>query len=126
VAFCWFKKNNLWVIKAIDRSTRRTVAWVLGNRDSATFRRLYDKVRHLKNCTFYTDNWDAFVEVLPSERHIIGKTHTMDIERDNGNTRHHLGRFTRRTKIVSQAEYMVDLTLRIWHAVTTTDLFFRL
>jgi hypothetical protein len=23
-------------------------------------------------------------------------------------------------------EYMVDLTLRIWHAVTTTDLFFSL
>jgi insertion element IS1 protein InsB len=46
------------------------VAWVLGGRDSATFRRLYDKVKHLKNCTFYTDNWDAFAEVLPPERHI--------------------------------------------------------
>jgi putative transposase len=28
------------------------VAWVLGRRDTATFRRLYDKVKHLKNCTF--------------------------------------------------------------------------
>ena len=100
--------------------TRRTVAWVLGGRDSATFRRLYDKVKHLKDCTFYTDNWDAFAEVLPPERHVIGKAHTIDIEHDNSNTRHHLGRFTRRTKVVSRSETMVDLTLRIWHAVTTT------
>jgi insertion element IS1 protein InsB len=99
------------------------VAWVLGCRDTATFRRLYNKVKHLENCTFYTDNWDAFAEVLPPERHIIGKAHTIDIEHDNSNTRHHLGRFTRRTKIVSKKEFMVDLTLRIWHAVTTTDLF---
>jgi insertion element IS1 protein InsB len=122
----WVQKNKLWIIKAIDRSTRRTVAWVLGGRDSATFRRLYDKVKHLKNCVFYTDDWKAFSEVLPPERHIIGKAHTLDIERDNSNTRHHLGRLTRRTKVVSKKEFMVDLTLRIWHAVTTTERFDRL
>ena len=123
MAFYWLKKRKIWVIKAVDRSTGRTVAWVLGGRDTATFRRLYDKVKHLKYCIFYTDNWDAFAEVLPPERHIIGKEHTTDIERDNSNTRHHLGRFTRRTKVVSKKEFMVDLTLRIWHAVTINGYF---
>jgi insertion element IS1 protein InsB len=99
------------------------VAWVLGGRDSATFRRLYEKVKHLKKCTFYTDDWGAFAEVFPPNRHIVGKEHTIDIEHDNSNTRHHLGRFTRRTKVVSRKEYMVDLTLRIWQAVTTSNLF---
>jgi insertion element IS1 protein InsB len=102
------------------------VAWVLGGRDCATFQRLYNTVKHLENCTFYTDDWDAFSAVLPSERHIIGKAHTVGIERDNSNTRHHLGRFTRRTKVVSKKTFMVDLTLRIWHAVTTTECFPRL
>ena len=99
------------------------MAWVLGGRDSATFQRLYDKVKHLKDCMFYTDDWDAFAKILPPKRHTIGKAHTIDIEHDNSNTRHHLGRFTRRTKVVSQLEHMVDITLRIWHAVTTTALF---
>ncbi|ETZ07182.1 hypothetical protein P618_200576 [Holospora obtusa F1] len=49
--------------KAVDHSTRRIVAWVTGNRDAATFTRLYEKVKHLKNCTFYTDDWDAFSKV---------------------------------------------------------------
>ncbi len=43
VAFYWFKKNKLWIIKAVDRSIRRTVAWVTGNRDTATFQKLYKK-----------------------------------------------------------------------------------
>jgi IS1 family transposase len=80
-------------------------------------------VKHLKNCIFYTDDWDAFAKVLPSKRHVIGKKGTQRIESDNSNTRHHLARFTRRTKVVSKKEFMVDLTLRIWHVVTTTDRF---
>jgi insertion element IS1 protein InsB len=120
------KKRKLWVIKAVNRRTRKTVGWMPGGRGSGTFRRLYNKVGHLKNCTFYTDKRDTFAEVLPTERHIVGKAHTVEIERDNSNTRHHLGRFTRRTKVVSQKEFMVDLILRIRHAVTTTDLFFSL
>jgi insertion element IS1 protein InsB len=123
VAFHWIKKNKIWVIKAVDRRTRRTVAWVLGNRDTATFQRLYDKVKHLEQCVFYTDAWDAFAAVLPPERHIVGKVHTVSIERDNSNTRHHLARFTRRTKVVSKLAHMVDITLRIWSTVTATGLF---
>jgi insertion element IS1 protein InsB len=96
---------------------------VLGGRDTATFRRLYEKVRHLKDCIFYTDNWDSLAEVLPPERHVIGKAHTIAIEHDNSNTRHHLGRFTRRTKVVSKKRFMVGLSLRIWLAITTTDCF---
>ena len=102
------------------------MAWVLGGRNASTFQRLYDKVKHLTDCTFYTDDWEAFAKVLPSTRHIIGKAHTIAIERDNSNTRHHVGRFTRRTKVVSKKDFMVDLTMRIWHAVTTTSYLFTL
>ena len=94
------------------------MAWVLGNRDTTTFRRLYDKVKHIKDCIFYTDNWSVFADVLPPERHIVGKAHTVAIERDNSNTRHHLGRFTRRTKVVSKKVTMVDLTLKLWQILT--------
>ena len=96
---------------------------MLGHRDTATFQRLYDKVKHLKDCVFYTDDWDAFAKVLPPERHIIGKAHTVTIERDNSNTRHHLGRMTRRTKVVSKKVAMVDASIKLWLALTTPDIF---
>jgi len=94
---------------------------VLGGRDTKTFERLYNKVKHLKNCTFYTDNWDAFANVLPPERHIIGKAHTIAIEQDNSNTRHYLGRFTRRTKVVSKKDEMVDMSIKLWLALTDSE-----
>ena len=96
---------------------------MLGGRDVATFRRLYNKFKHLKNCIFYTDNWDAFAKVLPKERHIIGKSGTVCIERDNSNTRHNLGRFTRRTKVVSKSKEMVDLSIKLWRYLNNSEIF---
>jgi insertion element IS1 protein InsB len=76
-----------------------------------------------KNCIFYTDNRNAFADILPPERRIIGKSGTHAIERDNSNTRRHLGRFTRRTKIVSKSPAMVDLSIRLWCALTKPEIF---
>ncbi|MDR1617234.1 MAG: hypothetical protein LBR98_09595 [Syntrophomonadaceae bacterium] len=96
---------------------------LLGNRDTAPFKRLYDKVRHLKGCVFYADHWDAFSKVLPRERHVIGKAHTASIEQGNSSTRHHLGRFTKRTKVVSKKAEMVNVTLKLWQALTSQEVF---
>lgn len=123
MAFSSIKKNKKWIIKAVDRSTGRTIAWVTGGRDAATFRRLYDKVKHLTDCIFYTDDWEAFAKVLPKERHVIGKSGTAAIERNNSNTRHHLGRMTRRTKVVSKKEHMIHTSLKLWCALTDPNIF---
>ena len=78
---------------------------------------------HLRKCIFYTDDWKAFREVLPQRRHVIGKEHTVAIERDNSNTRHHLARFTRRTKVVSKKAEMVDVSLKLWQGLTDPVIF---
>jgi IS1 family transposase len=80
-------------------------------------------VKHLQGCVFYTDNWDAFAEVLPKDRHKIGKAGTTAIERDNSNTRHHLGRFTRKSKIVSKSKEMVDISIKLWYYMTIDKVF---
>ena len=82
------QKNKCWIQKAVDRRTGRTIAWVTGGRDAQTIRKLYQKLKHLKHAVFYTDDWEAFATILPKKRHVIGKTHTVSIERDNSNTRH--------------------------------------
>ena len=94
-----------------------------GGRDVATFRKLYKKVKHLKNCTFYTNDWEVFAKVWPKERHIIGKAHTIAIERDNSNTRHDLGRMTRKNKVVSKKEEMVNASMKLWLALQNQGIF---
>ena len=72
-------------------------------RSTKTFKKLYDKIKHLKCCTFYTDSWDAFSKALPKESYIIGKQKTVTIEQDNSSSiRNNLARFTRRTRVVSK------------------------
>ncbi len=114
MAFLASKKNKRWILKAVNRLSQKTLAWVIGNRDIATCKRLYDKLKHLTDTTFYTDDWDAFSVVLPEGRPVIGKAHTVAIERNNSNTRHRLARMTRRTKVVSHSEVMVDLSMRLF------------
>ncbi len=63
--------------------------------------------------------------MLPPQRHLIGQAHTVAIERDNSNTRHHLGRLTRRTKVVSKQELMVNASIKLWLALTNPDIFSR-
>ena len=77
----------------------------------------------MKGCIFYTDDWEAFKKVLPEERLVVGKRGTVAIERDNSNTRHHIGRMSRRTKIVSKKEEMVNASMKLWHALTDPNIF---
>jgi insertion element IS1 protein InsB len=95
------------MIKVVDHGTGRTIAWGLGGRDAATCQCVSDQVTHLTTCIFYPDAWEACAQVLPPEQRIIGKAYTHAIARDNSNTRHHLARRTRKTKVVSKSAGMV-------------------
>ncbi len=46
--FVQSKKNKWWIWKALDPSSRKCIAWVIGRRDAQTFRRLYDKATYEK------------------------------------------------------------------------------
>ena len=65
--------------------------------------------------TFITDDWEGEHRLIPEDRFFIGEDLTISIERDNSNIRHFFTRFRRRTKVVSKAPEMVDLSLRIYH-----------
>ncbi|MDR0753230.1 MAG: hypothetical protein LBE95_00990 [Holosporaceae bacterium] len=56
----------------------------------------------------------GFSAVLPQKRHTVGKKHTITIEQNNSNTRQYLSRMTRRTKIISKSEKMLDITIKLW------------
>jgi insertion element IS1 protein InsB len=91
---------------------RRALAWELGGGDDATCRRLLDKVG-IDGHVFVTDEWEGFRRLIPEDRHFVGKDLTFSIEQDNGDVRHHLARFRRRSKVTSRARHMVDGALRL-------------
>ena len=60
-----------------------------------------------------TDEWEGFRRLIPEEQHFAGKDLTFPIEQDNGDVRHHLARFRRRSKVTSRARHMADGALRL-------------
>ncbi|HMA39690.1 MAG TPA: IS1 family transposase [Gemmatimonadales bacterium] len=88
------------------------MAWELGGRDDETVQRLLDQVG-LEGNVFLTDDWEGFHRLIPDDQLFTGKDLTFPIEQDNGNVRHYLARFRRRSKVTSRARHMVDKSLRL-------------
>ena len=51
--------KKTWILKAVDRSSRRTITWVIGGGEAQTFARRYNKVNHLTDGIFDTDDWEV-------------------------------------------------------------------
>jgi len=56
----------------------------------------------------------VYSKIIPSYKHIICKKYTIEIEQNNSNVRHFLGRMTRRTKVVTKSVEMLDITLKLF------------
>ncbi len=65
------KKRKVWLWLAVERASRRIVAWVLGQRDGATARRLWQALprRYHRHCWSFTDRWESYVGALPRWQH---------------------------------------------------------
>jgi len=107
-------KNKVWLWKAYDPVARRALAWELGGRDDATCQRLLDRVG-LEGSVVLTDDWEGFHRLIPEDQLFTGKDLTFGIEQDNSDTRHHLARFRRRSKVTSRARHMIQGALKLLH-----------
>lgn len=65
------KKQKVWLWLAVERASRRIVAWALGCRGKATARRLWQALpkRYHQHCWYFTDEWKAYAKVLPRWQH---------------------------------------------------------
>jgi insertion element IS1 protein InsB len=76
-----------------------------------------DRLNNWDVTIYCTDDWLPYTNELedhPKAHHVISKSETVGIERNNSDTRHWFGRFHRKSKIVSKSVEMVDLTLGLF------------
>jgi len=81
------------VALAVERASRRIVAWVLGSRGTATLARLWQALprRYHHRTRYFTDAWRAYPQVLPAAAHRVGKAGTRVVEALNGNRSYAVG-----------------------------------
>jgi insertion element IS1 protein InsB len=94
--------NKQWVWLAFDPQTRQVLAFYVGDRRCNSARQLWKQVprAYREQATFYTDDWEAYRQVIPDERHRIcakGSGRTNSIERFNCTLRQRVSRLVRKT-----------------------------
>ena len=65
------EKRKVWLWLAVERASRRIVAWTLGSRGAASARRLWLALpgRYRRRCGYFTDEGKAYATVLPRYQH---------------------------------------------------------
>jgi len=106
-SFVGKKKHQRWTWLAFDRASKTVPAYVNGRRTDQNCERLLQELRCCTVGRFHTDQWEAYLKLLPEERHQIGKEGTRHIERHILNFRTHVKRLQRRTICFSKSDEML-------------------
>lgn len=117
-SFVHDKKNKCWVWIALCAITKQVVAFVTGDRSEYSCQRLWRAVpRRYKRALCYSDFWQAYQAVIPSDQHeAVGKESglTNHVERWNNTLRQRVGRFVRKTLSFSKCWAMHDACLALF------------
>ena len=114
MALCQKKQQKLWIWIAFDPIGKQVLGFQAGGRGFKTAKKLFVKLENCHNINKYaTDAWKVYQKIIPKTQHIIGKKVTTHIENFNGQIRHFLARFRRKTKCYSKSIKMVEYSLYV-------------
>jgi len=112
------RRRKGWLWLAVERASRRILAWVTGRRDAATARRLWQALpgRYRRHCWYFTDLFPAYVDVLPRWQHRRcpkGSGGTSIVEAINCSLRQRCGVLVRKSCSFSKSRLMHDARIGI-------------
>lgn len=108
------KSNQRWLWYAIERKSRRVLAFVLGPRTDQTYQRLLDLLPSKLLDHYNTDHWGAYDRIPFEPLRFKGKRGNQRIERANLTLRTRIKRLARRTICFSKCEVMHDTVIAIF------------
>ena len=79
----------------------------MGDRSSESFEKLCENISHIDAKFYATDKFSVY-NIIPEDKHLIGKFHTYTVERMNRLLRHYLARCARKTYCWSKSLNMID------------------
>ena len=117
-SFVLKRANKRWIWIALCRATRQVVASAVGDRSAATCQKLWEQIpMAYRAARCYSDLWEAYQVVIPSEPHTAGGKETgwtAHVERWNNTLRQRLARFVRKSLSFSKSDLMHDICLRLF------------
>jgi IS1 family transposase/transposase-like protein len=91
------REGKYWLLYAYCPETDEVLAYSCGGRGAETVRELLKKLEEAEIGEYCTDHWKAFAQVIPNDRHRVGKAYTKNIEGVNTCLRARNRRLVRKT-----------------------------
>ncbi len=113
-SFVQNKKQQRWLWYAIDKVTKKVLAFVFGSRKDEMCLKLMALLSLFNINKYHTDSWQAYYNCIPKEKHIVGKKHTQNIERNNLTLRTNIKRLNRKTICFSKSIFMHDTVIGLY------------
>jgi insertion element IS1 protein InsB len=113
-SFVGKKDTKCWIWLALARVRKRFVGFVTGSRGIKTGRKLWAKIKDIPVTNYASDDWNAYQDFIPANKHLVGKQYTNSIEGFNSNFRLFLKRLNRRTKCYSKTQEMLNICLKLY------------
>lgn len=99
------KKRQRWFLLAVDHNSSRVLDWQIGQRNNRT---LWHLIKRVEGVTvheiYYTDGENNYKETVSKDELIRSRACTYRLEILNSNIQHWLGRFYRKSKIISHSQ----------------------
>lgn len=108
------KSRQVWVVYALDRSTKSVVSFAVGTRTSRTLNIVTKTLLNAHAKAIHTDRLKQYASLIPKEIHHKKQFGTNHIERCNLSLRTHLKRLTRRSICFSKSKAMLSAILKIY------------
>ncbi|MBI2269787.1 MAG: IS1 family transposase [Bacteroidetes bacterium] len=108
------KKNEQWVMYAINKKTKQVVDFRVGKRNKKNLKGLIETLLLSRAGKIYTDKLNIYPGLIPAEIHYPVPHQINYIERKNLNLRTHLKRLTRKTICYSKSIRMLTACLMIY------------
>lgn len=108
------KKNECWVMYALNRQTRQVIHAIVGRRTKENLKKLTDNVLSLNPKRIYTDGLNIYPSLISKTIHKVKPFLINRIERMNLTLRTHLKRLSRKTICFSRAQDMLEAGVKLY------------
>jgi insertion element IS1 protein InsB len=108
------KTKIVWVVLALERSTRKVVSFNVGNRTNKTLDAVLTTLKNAAPTTIFTDGLKNYQYLIDKKIHQTKAYGTNHVERVNLSVRTHLKRLNRKTICFSKSITVLTAILKIY------------
>lgn len=106
--------NKVWIVYALERSSKKIVSFSVGSRSIYTLRKAIERLMVSVPKRIYTDRLNLYPLIIPAEIHGVDLYGTNCIERKNLTMRIHLKRLQRRSICYTRSIAILTSILKIY------------